>query len=56
MLEIIRNINNSLEYQYQFAIDRTPLYDKTKVNIYPTVDVYFGFIIQRCRSRWSPYY
>ena len=38
MLEIIRNINNSLEYQYQFAIDRTPLYDKTKVNIYPTVD------------------
>lgn len=38
MLEIIRNINDSLEYQYQFAIDRTPLYDKSKVNIYPTVD------------------
>lgn len=38
MLEIIRNINKQLEYQYQFAIDRTPLYDKTKINIYPTVD------------------
>lgn len=38
MLEIIRNINNYLEYQYQFAVDRTPLYDKSKINIYPTLD------------------
>lgn len=38
MLEIIRNINNYLEYQYQFEVDRTPLYDLSKVNIYPTVD------------------
>ena len=38
MLEIIRNINNTLEYQYKFSVDRTPLYDKTKTNLYPTVD------------------
>lgn len=38
MLEIIRNINKYLEYQYQFEVDRTPLYDHSKVNIYPTVD------------------
>lgn len=38
MLEIIRNINNILEYQYKFSVDRTPLYDKTKTNLYPTVD------------------
>lgn len=38
MLEIIRNINNSLEYQYKFEVDRTPLYDKSKINIYPTLD------------------
>lgn len=38
MLEIIRNINENLEYQYKFEVDRTPLYDKTKTNNYPTVD------------------
>ena len=38
MLEIIRNINKYLEYQYQFEVDRTPLYDRSKINIYPTVD------------------
>ena len=38
MLEIIRNINQYLEYQYQFEVDRTPLYDKSKINIYPTLD------------------
>lgn len=37
MLEIIRNINESLEYQYKFEVDRTPLYDKSKTNSYPTV-------------------
>ena len=38
MLEIIRNINDYLEYQYKFEVDRTPLYDKNKTNDYPTVD------------------
>lgn len=38
MLEIIRNVNKYLEYQYQFEVDRTPLYDLSKINIYPTVD------------------
>ena len=38
MLEIIRNINKNLEYQYQFEVDRTPMYDKSKTNRYPTLD------------------
>lgn len=38
MLEIIRDINNRLEYQYKFEVDRTPLYDIHKINIYPTLD------------------